>query len=575
MDTGAVPGQAGVKMTMLLPALLMACGPARIDKPVGDPTSDAAVEVVADAPGPDAYDPVHVIDVQIELADADWSSLCAQTRDPYELLSGECQAQPFENPFTPFSATVTLDGETFGPVTVRKKGFLGSLSDVKPSLKIDLAEYDPTLSWSGVDHLTLNNAISDPSYVRQCLGFGVFTAAGVPAPRCSFARVTVNGEYLGVYANVEPIGGAFLDRHFSSDEGNLYEGTLSDFREGWTGTFQKKTNEEANDWSDIEAVVAALQVEDEALVEALEPLIDLDAFLTFWASEVLITHVDGYAWNTNNFLVYADPSDGRFRFIPWGIDSVFLPEEQIAGIPASVYAYGELTRRLYAVPDMRDRYLDRLRSLLGSAWNEEALLVEVDRMEGMVESELPSSDRAAARAGADDVRGMIQGQRDRILGEIGGGGIEWPYASRDSFCFTQLGTAQATFATTWGSLATSDAFTTGVATLDLEWGGTTLPTAQVGSVAGAQDGQAVLYVAAWLDATQAVVVYVTAPQSAVQPGDFPIAFGTAGLYYIDTATMTDFTFVAYIVGEVDLQEAETTEGGVILGSLDGELWSWG
>ena len=46
---------------------------------------------------------------------------------------------------------------------------------------------------------------------------------------CNFARVTVNGEYLGIYSNVESIGKPFLKRRFGNNSGNLYEGTLADF----------------------------------------------------------------------------------------------------------------------------------------------------------------------------------------------------------------------------------------------------------------------------------------------------------------------------------------------------------
>ena len=39
--------------------------------------------------------------------------------------------------------------------------------------------------------------------------------------------------------------------------------------------------------------------------------------------------------------------------------------------------------------------------------------------------------------------------------------------------------------------------------------------------------------------------------------------------------MADFTFLAYVVGEMTLESADMTEGGAVIGSLDGGLWSWG
>ena len=125
----------------------------------------------------------------------------------------------------------------------------------------------------------------------------------------------MNGKDLGLYVHVEEIKKPFLARHFDSAEGNLYEGTVSDFTPEHRGTIEKKTNEDADDWSDVDAVVAALQDESRAGLEALSKIVDLDRFLSFWATEALVGHWDGYAGNHNNFQFYRE-SDGPFVFIP-------------------------------------------------------------------------------------------------------------------------------------------------------------------------------------------------------------------------------------------------------------------
>ena len=102
-------------------------------------------------------------------------------------------------------------------------------------------------------------ASRDTSMVNTCLAYRIFAAAGSPSPRCNFATVTVNGKNLGLYVHVEEIKKPFLARHFSSAEGNQYEGTVSDFTADYRGTLEKKSNEDADDWSDIDAVVSALR----------------------------------------------------------------------------------------------------------------------------------------------------------------------------------------------------------------------------------------------------------------------------------------------------------------------------
>ena len=130
---------------------------------------------------------------------------------------------------------------------VRKKGFIGSLSTARPSLKLDLGEFEEDWAFEGARRLTLNNAVSDPAVVRQCLTYSAFADAGLPAPRCGFARVTVNGVDLGLYVNLEPVKEPFLERHWGDSSGNLYEGTLSDFTPSMSGTLEAKTNEDETD----------------------------------------------------------------------------------------------------------------------------------------------------------------------------------------------------------------------------------------------------------------------------------------------------------------------------------------
>ena len=248
-----------------------------------------------------------VLDISIEIAVEDWDTLRHQTRtleDVFAEIEEYGLSRPFAGIYDWFGATVTVDGETHTDVGVRKKGFVGSQSDTKPALKLRFDKYTDGQSLGGVmERMTLNNSVQDRSMVNTCLSYRVFAAAGSPAPRCNFATVSVNGKELGLYVHVEEIKAPFLSRHFDSAEGNLYEGTVSDFTPTYRGTIEKKTNTDAADWSDIDAVVAALQDPSDAGLEALGEIVDLDRFLSFWATEVLVGHWDGYAGDRNNYWI--------------------------------------------------------------------------------------------------------------------------------------------------------------------------------------------------------------------------------------------------------------------------------
>jgi spore coat protein CotH len=124
--------------------------------------------------------------------------------------------------------------------------------------------------------MTLNNNRQDPSNTHQCMAYGLFQAAGSIAPRCNFAHVVVNGEYLGIYTHVESVKKPMLRRHFESDEGNLYEGQVSDFTEFRVGRMELKTNEEENDRADLAVLVEVLQSADADLISGLRPVVDLN-----------------------------------------------------------------------------------------------------------------------------------------------------------------------------------------------------------------------------------------------------------------------------------------------------------
>jgi len=521
------------------------------------------------------YDPAHVLEVDIQM-DADlWDRLCAQKRTFVSLFQGACFAQPFASPFTWFAARVSIDGQVRENVGVRKKGFLGSLDAVKPGLKIKLDEFQPNDAIDGVKRMTLNNAKQDPSLVRQCLGYQLFAQAGVPSPRCNFARVKVNGRELGIYVNVEDVRKPMLGRHFAKAGGNLYEGTVSDFHPVLVDTFEAQTNEEAKDRSDLQLVIAALGASDADLPAALGAIVDLDAFMTFWATEALVGAWDGYAGNRNNFYLYRDPSTGRFHFIPWGIDTILSEGYPVAALnPAAnkaVFAYSAITRRLVDLPQMRARYLATMQTLLGSVWNETAILAEIDRMEALLAPH--AGDLTASTA---SVRSFVNSQRALLAQELVNGFPEFPPLTIVDFCLVRNGAVRGNFVATWGSAGTAAPFTSGASALQGSVGGGALASAAGWADVGpdvanpnAHEGLLSLYLE--LSNGKRAVLAATLDPTQVAPGASLAIDGQAvdaTLVYLDGVTPS-----AYLdQGKLKLNFASTKPGGKVCGSLEANTY---
>jgi hypothetical protein len=478
MSSRRSPRRAVVAAVLALAAAR--CGPPPPDYVPPDPGPEPGLQLFRD----DA-----LMEVRLEMTPQAWDQVRFQSRDlPAQLATPTCMAQPFPSPWFYVEATrITVNGVALERVGVRKKGFLGSLASDRPSLKVSFDEYVPGQKIDGLKGITLNNAKQDPSYLRTCLAYRVFRIAGVPAPRCSFARVNVNGADLGLYVHVEPVGKPLLRRHFDDVTGNLYEGTISDFRPGYTGTFDLKTNELVNDRSRLEALATAAAAPDASLLSELARYVDLDAYFTFWAAEVLTNHWDGYDSNNNNYFVYDDPATGKFRFLPWGPDGAFVAQSPFPAHqqgPVSAMARSQLSYRLFQLPEGRTRYIARLRELLASAWKENELLVELERMNQLIAPVAQLRDPQGYQNAVEQVRQFIRNRRATLTAELDSGSFPAVPPLRTSSCLTVIGQVSGSFTTTWGTNGSLNPYATGSGTFNLTLNGVAQTFTAVGATAG-------------------------------------------------------------------------------------------
>ena len=531
-----------------------------------------------------------VLNIEIEFAPEDWDTLRHQTRT-FEDLMAEIEkyslSRPFANIYTWFSGTVTVDGETYSNVGVRKKGFLGSQSDTKPALKLRFDKYVDDQSLGGIiERMTLNNSIQDASMVNTCLAYQIFAAAGSPSPRCNFATVTVNGKSLGLYVHAEEIKKPFLTRHFNNAEGNLYEGMVSDFTPDFRGTLEKKTNEDADEWSDIDAVVAALQDPSDGGLEALAKAVDLDRFLSFWATEVLVGHWDGYAGDRNNYHLYREP-DGPFVFIPWGVDDTFHlkddpnPFDNISNPPPSVLALSAIPNRLYNNADWRLKYVVRLEELLDTAWNEDELLASVDQMAAIVHQHALPEAKAAAAEDTGRVQKFILKRRGEILADITPEPPDWPQPE-EAAAAGESGSLELSFETTWGSNKSANLLEEGVVTrLLLNENEESVDGVAVIAGHASPEEQAILPGAG---ALASLAIFGVEPDGSVNgltivlplyhlTGGATLVIGedgiAGGVWSIPAGAAVPDSFSPFTTGTLELSKAGTEPGAAIVGRFSG------
>ncbi|MDF1564436.1 MAG: CotH kinase family protein [Deltaproteobacteria bacterium] len=340
----------------------------------------------------------------------------------------------------------------------------------------------------------------------------------------------------------------------------------------------------SDDRSQLEALVPVMQLPDDQLLAALEPHLDVDAFLDFWITELIISHADGYARNTNNFYLYFDPDTGRMNFIPWGIDSIFHVGNRAAPWeerppPEILWEEGVLAHRLYRHPTMGPLYLERLPLLLDALWDEDALLARANEYHALLSPYVVDANREAFEGEVDRVRYFIRSRRDALQNALARPPPVTDDLLRDPWCVDQIGTVQATFATTWGNLAEQDPFAagTGTLTLDPAVDPTLPPITRVGSKSGydEQGRQNVIQVVTWHDPNIALVLNLTVANPAdLAPGmSLPLDWLESSGHIFKVIFQPGADPEVSILGLVGdgvlyLHEAGTEAGDGVVGTVD-------
>lgn len=179
----------------------------------------------------------------------------------------------------------------------------------------------------GFDELSMSPAANDNSLIREKVAADIFRMAGIPAAQTAFYKVYIDyGEglqYCGVYTMVEVIDDTMVEDQFGEDDGNIYkpESTFQQFVES---EFEKKNNETANDFSDVQATITALHSAERTTGPAqwranLEQYFNVTHFIKWLAVNSVISNWDTYGAMAHNYYLYQDAGNG-LTWIPWDMN---------------------------------------------------------------------------------------------------------------------------------------------------------------------------------------------------------------------------------------------------------------
>jgi spore coat protein H len=272
------------------------------------------------------------------------------------------------------AATVLVGTNRFESVAVHIKGAAGSTRSIddNPALTLNFDKLAPGQRIQGLDKLHLNNSVQDPSRMSELMCADLYRAAGVPAARTTHALVKLNGRDLGLYVLKEGFNKTFLARHFTNQNGNLYDGG---FLRDIDQDLERDSGEGPDTHQDLRALHRACEIPDlSQRRDALAKLLDLDRFAAYTALQVLTDDWDGYPCNRNNYRLYHDVDTGRFVFFPHGMDQMF----DRGGMPLDRGFEGIVADRAFRVPEFRNLYWNKLGQLLTQVFTRERIQATFD-----------------------------------------------------------------------------------------------------------------------------------------------------------------------------------------------------
>jgi spore coat protein H len=256
-------------------------------------------------------------------------------------------------------------------VGVRVRG-LATRSATKPGLRIDFNRYVEGQNFLGLSSLVLDNALKDPAMIRERISMALIERMGQPAPRESFGRLYINGEYEGLYVLVEAVDSKFLERTLGDGSGYLFEHRfqngfhgeyLGDEYDPYKVRFEAHTHRSEPD-SVLYAPIRDLfyqvnQAVDGVWRDRVSEHVDLHQLVTYVAIEMFLAEIDGFLGTAGmaNFYLHRPAGSSVHRLLAWDRDTTFQE------IDAAIFARVEenvLFRNALGFADLRALYLDVL-----------------------------------------------------------------------------------------------------------------------------------------------------------------------------------------------------------------------
>jgi hypothetical protein len=352
---------------------------------VGDSIIKGIPRVYPKLPAYDKYSLLYqegqVPNIRAECNQASYNTLLTSTEKELSLINCTMTyISPYEELYYP-DITLSLAGQ-------------GSRGFKKRPFKVEITDASNPNEIYNRQKFKLRNMVYDCTYIKNKLGVDIGTSLGMASGQDGFARFYVNNQPFGLYDLFDPLKKKFIKQYFHPGETDPKLGVL----------FKGKTNsgiryffEVINELSSIYVVDMVPDGADEltytgeedimellnfvnneldnASIERIKEVIDLDLLLKTFALEYLIDHRDGLLIGGNNFNIYKNIETGRYHIWSYDFDATFgkyqtyetntpfdsymiIPESYVSNRPAGEVRpkYNILAQKLFAKEEIKTQF---------------------------------------------------------------------------------------------------------------------------------------------------------------------------------------------------------------------------
>jgi len=218
-------------------------------------------------------------------------------------------------------------------VGIRLRGNF-SRSAAKKSFRISVNTFVSGQRYQGFKDFNLVSGYNDLSISRNKVYADIARGLNTVASRIGHTELYINGQYRGLYMNVEVVNEDFVQTRYGNQHGNLYkclfpadlvfisnDPNAYKFMSSGRRPYELKTNTSADNYSDLANFIRVLhQTPANQIHCALDTLLNVEDYLLNLAIDITAGHWDGY-YNKNNFYLYQNQRDKRFEYIPYDTDN--------------------------------------------------------------------------------------------------------------------------------------------------------------------------------------------------------------------------------------------------------------